>query len=145
MLEEKRRYTFPRAHRLKRQRLIRSLFNRRRTDVGTVAMGAVRLLYRVVPRVEVGHDVPIKVGFAPGRRVRSGVARNRIRRLLRETYRRHQHALTDCFKDTPQTLVVMVLFRGDPTQAAERLPRDLPAAMQEAARRLRAAAVPGAS
>ena len=136
MPKERRRYTFPRAHRLKQQRLIRPLFDRRRTDVSTVAVGAVRLLYRVMPRAEVRQDVPVKIGFAPGRRVRSGVERNRVRRLLREVYRRHQHALTDVFEGTPQTLVVMALFRGDPARAAERLPRDLPAAMQQAARRL---------
>ena len=144
MPEDERRYTFPRAHRLKQQRLIRSLFDRRRADVGTVAVGAVRLLYRVMPRADIGQDVPVKIGLAPGRRVRSGVERNRVRRLLREVYRRHQHVLTDLFEGTPHALVIMALFRGDPAQAAARLPRDLPAAMKEAARRLQTTEAPGA-
>ena len=33
---------FPRRCRLKRRRLIRALFDRRRTDTGTVAAGSVR-------------------------------------------------------------------------------------------------------
>ena len=131
-----RRYTFPTSHRLKRRRLIRSLFDRSRGDVGTVAVGCVRLLFRVVDREETGHDTPIQIGFAPGRRVESGVERNRVRRLLREVYRVHQHTLVDLFVRRPHTLLVMILFRGDPAQADECIEDDLPAAMQQAANRL---------
>lgn len=141
-----RRYTFPKTHRLKRQRLIRSLFDRGRADVGTVAVGTVRLLFRVIARDEAAHDVPVKIGFAPGRRVQSGVARNRIRRLLREVYRRHQHELVDLFAcplhakaAAPQTLACMILFRGDPAHAADALPRDLPDALRRVVRQVRAA------
>ncbi len=137
---EERRQTFPRTHRLKRQRLIRSLFDRRRTDVGTVAVGGVRLLYRVVPRAATGHDVPLQIGFAPGRRVRNAVERNRVRRLLREVYRTHQHVLVDLFACRPEALVVMALFRGDPARAATCIPQDLPRALGQAARHLRAEA-----
>jgi ribonuclease P protein component len=127
-----RRYTFPKSHRLKRRRLIRSLFDRNRDDVGTVAVGCVRLLFRVVDRDATGHDTPIQVGFAPGRRVTSGVERNRVRRLLREVYRVHQHTLVDLFVRTPHTLLVMILFRGDPAQADDCIERDLPRAMEQA-------------
>ena len=99
----------------------------------TVAVGCVRLLYRVVDREETGHDVPIQVGFAPGRRVESGVRRNRIRRLLREVYRVHQHTLVDLFVSAPGTLIVMILFRGDPEQADACIENDLPRAMERAA------------
>jgi ribonuclease P protein component len=129
-----RRYTFPRAHRLKRRRLIRSLFDRSRDDVGTVAVGCVRLLFRVVDREALGHDVPVQIGFAPGRRVDSGVERTRVRRLLREVYRVHQHTLADCFKDRPDALIVMILFRGDP-DCAEAIWDDLPRALAQTAGR----------
>jgi len=132
-----RRYTFPKSHRLKRRRLIRSLFDRTRDDVETVAVGCVRLLFRVVDREATGYDTPIQVGFAPGRRVESGVERNRVRRLLREVYRVHQHTLVDLFVRTPRTLLVMILFRGDPAQADDCITSDLPPAMQRAADRLR--------
>lgn len=132
--ESDRRYTFPTSHRLKRRRLIRSLFDRSREDVGTVAVGCVRLLFRVVDREALGHDVPVQVGFAPGRRVDPGVERTRVRRLLREAYRVHQHALTDCFADRPNALIVMILFRGDPDRA-EAIWDDLPRALAQTARR----------
>ena len=128
-----RRYTFPKSHRLKRRRLIRSLFDRSRDDVDTVAVGCIRLLFRVVDRDETGHDTPIQVGFAPGHRVESGVERNRVRRLLREVYRVHQHTLVDLFVRIPRTLLVMILFRGAPAQADDCIERDLPRAMEQAA------------
>ncbi len=136
--DSERRYTFPKSHRLKRRRLIRSLFDRSRTDVRTVATGCVRLLYRVVEREALGHDVPIQVGFAPGRRVESGVERNRVRRLLREVYRVHQHTLVDLFVSRPDAVIVMMLFRGAPAQADD-IADDLPSAMADMASTLQAA------
>ena len=130
-----RRLTFPPSYRLKRRRLLRSLFDRDRDDVQTVAVGCVRLLYRVVEREALGHDVPLQVGFAPGPRAESGVERNRIRRLLREVYRVHQYTLVDPFVCRPEALVVMLLFRGAPGQADACIERDLPRAMRRVAER----------
>ena len=131
-----RRLTFPPSYRLKRRRLIRSLFDRDRTDVQTVAEGCVRGLYRVVEREILGHDVPLQVGFAPGPRAESGVERNRIRRLLREVYRVHQYTLVDPFVCRPDALIAMLLFRGAPAQADTCIERDLPRTMQRIADRV---------
>jgi len=131
-----RRLTFPPSYRLKRRRLIRSLFDRDRDDVQTVAVGCMRVLYRIVEREELGHDVPLQVGFAPGPRAESGVERNRIRRLLREVYRVHQYTLVDPFVCRPDALIVMLLFRGSPAQAEACIERDLPRAMQRVADRV---------
>ncbi len=130
---EQRRLTFPPSYRLKRRRLIRSLFDRERNDVQTVAKGCVRLLYRVMDREALGHDVPLQVGFAPGPRAESGVERNRIRRLLREVYRVHQYTLVDPFVCCSEALIVMILFRGAPEQADDGIERDLPPALRRAA------------
>jgi ribonuclease P protein component len=124
--------TFPRAAHLKRRRLIRPLFDRSRADVGTVTAGCVRLLFRTVPRAETGQAAPVQVGFAPGR-TRTAVERNRIRRLLREVYRVHQHALVDLFLRRPNMLTVMILFRGKVSNADEGIPRDLPVALERLA------------
>jgi len=132
-----RRYTFPRSHRLKRRRLIRSLFDRDRDDVGTVAAGCIRLLFRAVDPEVVGHDVPLQIGFAPGRAVSSGVDRTRVRRLLREVYRVHQHRLVDLFLRRDDTLLVMVLFRGrSRAQAESCIARDLPRVLRQCAEQL---------
>ncbi|MFQ5572091.1 MAG: ribonuclease P protein component [Rhodothermales bacterium] len=129
-----RSLAFPRAYRLKRRRLIRPLFDRSRTDTGTVAVGCIRLLYRTVPREETGYDVPWQIGFAPGRTPRA-VQRNRIRRLLREVYRVHQHILVDLFLHRDETLTVMVLYRGRPEAASPRIMQDLPRALTRLADR----------
>lgn len=129
------RLTFPREHRLKRRRLIRPLFDRSRSDVATVASGTIRILYRVATVDEVGADVPLQIGFAPGRAARSGVARNRIRRLLREVYRVNQSILIGLFRDRPAVLTLMVLYRAD-VDSAERIHEDLPLAMQKLRRNL---------
>ncbi|PSQ72785.1 MAG: ribonuclease P [Bacteroidetes bacterium QH_6_64_77] len=132
---DERRRTFPPSYRLKRRRLIRSLFDRGRDDVQTVAVGCVRVLCRVVEREALGQDVPLQVGFAPGSRAESGVERNRIRRLLREVYRVHQYTLVDLFVCRPDALIVMMLFRGAPEQAEDGIERDLPRAMRQVAAR----------
>ncbi len=128
----RRTFAFPRSARLKRRRLIRPLFDRDRDDVSTVAVGCVRLLYRTVPRVLTGYDTPVQIGFAPGR-TRTAVLRNRIRRLLREVYRVHQHTLVDLFSQRSDALTVMVLFRGRSETATTAIPRDLPLALKQLA------------
>ena len=126
---------FPKRYRLKRRRLIRALFDRNRTDTGTVAKGCVRLVFRVARREEVRADVPVQIGFAPGR-CPTAVARNRVRRLLRESYRRHQHTLTRLFEHRPdEVLTVMALFRGNP-EAPDAIHHDFPRALREAAHAL---------
>ena len=135
-----RRFLFPRAHRLKRRRLIRPLFERGRRDVGTVAAGSVRILFRIATVEDVGADVPLQIGFSAGRRARPGVIRNRIRRQLREVYRVNQHLLVDLFRDRPDVLTIMVLYRADPDSAAS-IPNDLPRAMS----RLREELTPGSN
>jgi len=140
-----RRNTYPRAHRLKRRRLIRPLFERGRRDVGRVSVGVVQIRYRVVPREETGTGAPVQFGFAPGRRARTNVGRTRLRRLMRETYRLHQHGLRDLFGARPDSLTAMVLFRGQEATAAEDLRRDLPQALRRLEDRLRAEAPPPAA
>ncbi|HEX8384728.1 MAG TPA: ribonuclease P [Rubricoccaceae bacterium] len=128
---------FPRSRRLKRRRLLRPLFDRARPDVGRVRVGSVVVLFRAVERVETGEDAPLQVCFAPGRAAR-GAGRVRLRRLLRESFRLHQHALLDALAGRPDCLTLVVLFRGPVATADRDLPRDLP----EALRRLAARPVP---
>jgi ribonuclease P protein component len=128
--------------RLKRRRLIRPLFDRNRSDVHSLAVGCVRLIYRRAPREEAGAGAPVQVGFAVGRGVRKAVTRNRLKRIMREVYRVHQHLLVDLFSQTPDTLTVMVLFRGDPKQGRTCIPRDLPEALRRLARRMTVSAPP---
>ena len=132
---------YPRAARLKRRRLIRPLFDRAAKDVGRLTEGTVHLRYRIVPRDATGIDASVQIGFAPGRQARTKVGRNRLRRLMREGYRRHQHDLVALFEARGDTLTAFVLFRGNEAAAADDLRRDLP----EALRRLHVRLQPEAS
>lgn len=126
----------PAERRLKRKSLVRPLFDRNRKDVGSVAAGCVRLVYRTAARAEVGQDVPVQVGFTAGRAARNAVTRNRIKRIMREVYRTHQHALVDLFLYSDACLTLMVLFRGDPESVRTCAPRDLPEALRRLAARV---------
>ena len=131
-------HAFPRQRRLKRRRLIRPLFDRRRRDVASLAVGVVRLKWRLVPREATGHDTPLQVGFAPGRRARTNAGRTALRRHLRETFRRHQTGLLRAMSEAHpgEALTLMLLFRGREETASADLRRDLPAALDRLARRL---------
>jgi len=76
-----------RCRRLRRAREIQSLFERgnRRTTETFVALWRRRTGSR-------------RVGFAVGRRVGGAVDRNRVRRRLREAYRRSQHIHPDAIE-----------------------------------------------
>lgn len=127
---------FSRAHRLKRRRLIRPLFNRKKGDVEFVNEGVVQIRYRVIPRNDVGANVPVQVGFAPGRRMHTKVGRNRVRRVMREVYRHHQHGLVDLLNQQGDCLTMMVLFRGKEATAAVGLQRDFPEALKRLEQRI---------
>lgn len=132
----RRRARFPRSFRLKRRRLIRPLFDRSASDVGVVRAGSVVVRYRIVPRDEVGGAVPVQVGVAAPRRLGSKPDRNRVRRVLRETFRVHQHALVDLFAERPTTLTLMLLYQGQRPGAETAIRDALPGALDRLARRL---------
>lgn len=116
-------YRFPRRHRLKRRLLLTPLF--RRSDARTLAEGSIRLLYRIVPRTEVPGGSPVQVAFIPGRRS-SAVARNRIRRTLREVYRLHQQGLVDLFSRSEEALTLAIVYRGPEEKPFPAVARNLP-------------------
>jgi ribonuclease P protein component len=105
--------------------------------VGTVAAGCIRILYRVVDAKEAGVDVPLQIGFAPGR-TSSAVVRNRIRRMMREVYRVNQSVLIGLSAFTGGVLTLMVLYRGKEDSATHCIPADLVSAMRKLAERLSA-------
>ncbi len=130
-----RRNTFPRSASLKQRRLLSPLF--RRGQAQTLASGSIRLLYRCVAAEHVSGSASVQVALIPGR-CATAVARNRIRRALREVYRVHQHGLVDLFLHRPDTLTLAILYRGRGTRPHEEASRDLPPLLERLAATLRA-------
>jgi ribonuclease P protein component len=127
------RHRFPRSLRLKRQRLIRPLFAPEREDVGSVRVGPVVIRFRTVPAADIGARVPVQAGFAVGRAIGSKPHRNRVRRVMREVYRVHQHDLVGLFASRPDALTLMVLYRGRRGGAEAVIRRTLPLALTRVA------------
>ena len=128
---------FPKAYRLKRRSLLRPLF--RRNDAVSVAAGCLRLLFRRVPRE--ARQPALQVAFLPGRQPDS-VTRNRVRRILREVYRRHLARLVDLLPlASTEMLTLGILFRGTPgPDLHAHVSADLPRALD---RMLAALGAPG--
>lgn len=116
---------FPRSRRLKRQRLIRPLFDKNRSDIVRVRIGVLTTLARWVSRDEVGAETSFQIGFAPGRR-RTNAQRTHVRRLLREAFRQNQAPLQSLDPESPKVLTAMILFRGRDETASEDIRRDMP-------------------
>lgn len=73
--------SFPRKEKLKSRKLIESVF----TEGSSVSKYPLKLLYLSAPLPE---EVPVQVAVSvPKRRFRKAVERNRIKRLMRESWR----------------------------------------------------------
>ena len=110
---------WPRRNRLRSREEIRVLFTRGQARVARA--GSVFLLFRVVPFSECA----FKIGFAVRRRVKA-VERNRAKRLMKETVRRHQALL----RPPTGTLTCMVVYRGPVPIDGPRLQANVQAALR---------------
>lgn len=83
------RYTFRKEEKLKSKKLIEQLF----TEGKSVSVYPVKLLYL---KLEHKGLFPVQAGVSVGKKkVKKAVDRNRIKRLLRESYRKHKHLVYD--------------------------------------------------
>src|SRR5690606_38246519 len=121
---------------LKPERPIMPPFYRSRDAVGTLVRGSIRIHYRIVPRTDTGVHVRVQIEFAPSR-LTSNVRRNLNERVHHEVYRTHQDALVKSFGERPDTLTLMVLYRGPDEGAEARIRGDLPRALDALVERLR--------
>lgn len=72
---------------------------------------------RVVARKEISNqhvqsDVPVLVGFSVSRKVRIAVERNRVKRLLRETFRAQKHTLIERCSQVHIQLILLFNFNN---------------------------------
>jgi ribonuclease P protein component len=119
---------------LKRRTWIQPLFDRSRSDVTSVASGCIRLLFRLID-VEVRGQERVLVGFAVSGSSRNAVKRNRVKRLLRESYRLNQGLLTEHLPDSG-VLTMMILYRERDLKSFREVNSDLQRALSSVASKL---------
>ena len=110
-MSEIRKYTYGKEEKLKRRKLIDEIF----TTGETFPSYPFRVFYK---KMEFDTDIKAQVGVSVSKRnFKHAVDRNRIKRLMRESYRLNKYTLTD---NLNQQIVVMIIY----TQRKE-LPFDL--------------------
>ncbi|NNE28323.1 MAG: ribonuclease P protein component [Saprospiraceae bacterium] len=105
-------YSFPKKERLKSRKIIHRLFE----EGDSLGSFPVRVFF--LPNEALG----LKAGFAvPKKKFRSAVSRNKVKRLMRETYRLQKSILGE--KDLQ--LSMMFLYLGNDFPEYERLYRQM--------------------
>lgn len=90
-MEQQRSYTFSKAERLCSKKLIERLFG---GEGKSFPAFPLRVVYMPLTEEEMAADVSILVSV-PKKRFKRAVKRNRVKRQVREAYRRNKHILTE--------------------------------------------------
>lgn len=112
------RNTLCKAERLVSRKLTETLFGGSQSR--SFVSYPLRAVYMTVPRSEGGQPVQILISV-PKKRFHHAVDRNRVKRQVREAFRRHKHPLCDAVRPDEQ-LVVAFLWQSAthfPTSAVE--------------------------
>ncbi|MBL7977829.1 MAG: ribonuclease P protein component [Bacteroidetes Order II. Incertae sedis bacterium] len=127
----------PRDIRLKRKKWIQSLYSRNEQGGLTVAAGSIRILYRLVALETADSRLPFQAGFTMARGIRKAIDRNHIKRHLREAFRLNRKLWPSEMPSEGFMLVMMVLYRGSLSEAAKRIPTDMPVVLKRLQRALK--------
>jgi len=97
------RFSFPRKEKLKSKKLIDQLF----VEGKSVSNYPIKLIYL---KTELPFEVPIQAGVTvPKKNFKSAVKRNRIKRLMRESYRLNKGLV---FNNSKGTFAFLFLYLG---------------------------------
>ena len=106
MREQTSSFSFPKAEHLKSRKLIDHLFEKGKS----LNKFPFKLLWMTVEQDE---RYPVRVAFAvSSRKIKLAVKRNRIKRLMRESYRLNKTTLIDCCNKKQISLAMVIMYNG---------------------------------
>lgn len=103
-----KKYSLNKQERLKSKKAISDLFS----SSHSYAKGSIRLLWKVKKEVDAEFFCKIVIAV-PKRRIKNAVDRNRIKRLIKEAYRRNKSDICAFYKDNMQVCHLVVLYTGN--------------------------------
>ncbi len=99
--------TLPKAERLNRKRLIEQLFG---GDGKSLLAFPLRMVYMTTERTDTPASMLISV---PKKRFKRAVKRNRVKRQVREAYRKNKLVLTSALEAQNKSVVMAFIWLGD--------------------------------
>jgi ribonuclease P protein component len=115
-------FTFPKKEKLKSKKLIEQLFVKGKS----ISSYPIKLIYL---KVELPIDVPIQAGVTvPKKNFKSAVKRNRIKRLLRESYRLNKAAV---FNNREGIFVFLFLYLGKEMPTAQQVEAQMKSVLEK--------------
>ena len=122
MRTQKMDYSFPKEEKLKSKKLINQLF----AEGESVSSFPIKLIYL---QAELPSDVSIQAGVTvPKKNFKSAVKRNRIKRLLRESYRLNKHLV---FNNSKGAFAFLFLYLGKEVPDYRLVDKNLQAALHK--------------
>ncbi len=113
------RFTFRKDERLSSRKIISKIFEEGRNIVNV----PFRLLWI---EAELSSSSPAQVAFAvPAKKIRLAVDRNRIRRQMREVYRKNKSSLYSLLMAKEKQCAMMIVFTGAPRPSFEEIEKKL--------------------
>lgn len=103
---EERRFTLSKEERLCRMKVIEELFSGKNDSFSAYPL---RIVFMKTPKTDDVPPVRILISVSK-RKFKRAVKRNRVKRQIREAYRKNKYLLSDALSDKDYTLVVAFLW-----------------------------------
>lgn len=109
-MEQTHNFSFTKKERLCSKRLIENLFDGKGKSLSHFP---IRIVYKTIPRESAVAQVSILISVSK-RRFKHSVKRNRVKRQIREAYRKNKHLLYDIMSKQPDNgLLIGFLWLSD--------------------------------